>query len=239
MVNSNNLATRLEKLSEDLRRSNEAFDSTCGLSRALKASRYNPDRKRYNLQPAVRAALNPPCGPNIPRLPGLYHPLFAKNATRRGGIRTDAGPGPRAGHAGESGFWVKSPVDVEKVSRWRRFSCVLSSALGRFVLWRAGPLIGRGQHHARTLTQEADQSLEVLRRRRQKELLTHELQSAQAQAAQSDLILEFREQGLHLLSLPLCVREFWCVGQLASALPSRLIHVDGQKPECSAGALRL
>ena len=33
-------------------------------------------------------------------------------------------------------------------------------------------------------------------------MLSHELQSAQAQAAQPYLMLEFREQGFHLLSLP-------------------------------------
>jgi hypothetical protein len=36
----------------------------------------------------------------------------------------------------------------------------------------------------------------------QEELLLHELQSAQAQATQSDLILEFREQGLRPSSFP-------------------------------------
>jgi hypothetical protein len=36
-------------------------------------------------------------------------------------------------------------------------------------------------------------------------LLPHELQSPQAQAPQPDLILEFREQAVHLLSLSLCV----------------------------------
>jgi len=38
-------------------------------------------------------------------------------------------------------------------------------------------------------------------------LLSHELQSAQAQATQPDLILQFREQGFQLLSLPLCLGE--------------------------------
>jgi hypothetical protein len=39
------------------------------------------------------------------------------------------------------------------------------------------------------------QSLDVLSRRCQEELLSHELQSVQAQATQSNLILKFREQG--------------------------------------------
>jgi hypothetical protein len=59
----------------------------------------------------------------------------------------------------------------------------------------------------------------------QEELLPQELQSAQAQATQSDLILEFRKQGFHLLSFPLCLRELWCVDQLARALPGRLIRL--------------
>src|SRR5438445_3426022 len=41
--------------------------------------------------------------------------------------------------------------------------------------------------------EEPHQSLDVLRHRCQEELLPHELQSAEAQAAQPDLILEFRQ----------------------------------------------
>jgi len=40
------------------------------------------------------------------------------------------------------------------------------------------------------LAEEAHQSLDVLGNRSEEELLPHELQSAQAQAAQTDLILE-------------------------------------------------
>src|ERR1700730_12143826 len=52
---------------------------------------------------------------------------------------------------------------------------------------------------------EANQSLEVLCRRCQEELLPNELESAQAQAAQPDVILQFREQGFYFLPLPLCL----------------------------------
>ena len=52
---------------------------------------------------------------------------------------------------------------------------------------------------------EPHQSLDVLRRRCQKELLPNELQSPQAQATQPNLVLEFRKQGFHLFSLPLCL----------------------------------
>jgi hypothetical protein len=44
-----------------------------------------------------------------------------------------------------------------------------------------------------------------LRRRCQEELLAHELQSSQAYTAQSDLILQFGEQGFYFLPLPLCL----------------------------------
>jgi hypothetical protein len=38
---------------------------------------------------------------------------------------------------------------------------------------------------------------------------------------QTNLILEFRKQGFYFLSLPLCVGELGCVGQLAGTLPGR------------------
>jgi hypothetical protein len=88
------------------------------------------------------------------------------------------------------------------------------------------------------LAEEPDQALEVLRSCREEELLSHELQPPQAQAAESDLIL-FSEQCFHLLSLPLCTGELWRLRQLASALPGWFVHVNGKKPESSAGALRL
>ena len=86
--------------------------------------------------------------------------------------------------------------------------------------------------------EEAHQSLDVLRHRCQEELLPYELQSAQAQATQSDLILEFREQGFHLFSFPLCLGKLWRVRQLPSALPGGFVHVDGKKAKRPAGALR-
>ena len=64
-----------------------------------------------------------------------------------------------------------------------------------------------------------------------------ELQSAQAQAAQSYLILQFREQGFHLLSLPLCVGELWCVNQLPRALSGWFVLMDDKTTEGSTGAL--
>jgi hypothetical protein len=57
----------------------------------------------------------------------------------------------------------------------------------------------------------------VLRRRSQEELLPHELQSSQTQATQPDLILQFREQGFYLLSLPLGVGELGGTRQLPCA----------------------
>src|ERR1022692_2034056 len=60
----------------------------------------------------------------------------------------------------------------------------------------------------------------------------------QAQTTQSDLILEFGEQRFHLLSFSLCLREFWCVDQLASALAGRFIPVNGEILISPTGALR-
>src|SRR2546429_9147322 len=62
----------------------------------------------------------------------------------------------------------------------------------------------------------------------QEELLANELHSTQAQATQSDLILEFCEQRFHLLSLPLCVREARRVCQVSRALPGGLMDVNGK-----------
>ena len=62
------------------------------------------------------------------------------------------------------------------------------------------------------LAEEADQPLYVLRSRRQEELLANKLHPAQPQAAESDLILEFREERLHLFSFPLRVGEGGSVG---------------------------
>jgi len=58
------------------------------------------------------------------------------------------------------------------------------------------------------------------------ELLAHEPESPQAQAPQSDLMLQFREQGFHLLSLPLCFGELWRVDQLPRPLSGWFILVD-------------
>jgi len=53
------------------------------------------------------------------------------------------------------------------------------------------------------LAEEAHEPLDVLHCGRQEELLPHELESTQAQATESDLILQFGEQRFHLLSLSL------------------------------------
>src|SRR4051795_3137078 len=85
--------------------------------------------------------------------------------------------------------------------------------------------------------EEPHQSFDVLSYRCQEELLSHELQSAQTQAPQSDLILQFREQGFHLLSLPLCFGELWRVDQLPRTLSGWFVLVDDKTPEGSTGAL--
>src|SRR5437879_5376244 len=85
-------------------------------------------------------------------------------------------------------------------------------------------------------TEEPHQSFDVLGHRCQEELLPHEPQSAQTQAPQSDLILQFREQGFHLLSLPLCFGELWRVDQLPRTLSGWFVLVDDEASEGSAGA---
>src|SRR3954469_26043355 len=85
--------------------------------------------------------------------------------------------------------------------------------------------------------EEPHQSFDVLSYRCQEELLSHELQSPQTQAAQSYLILQFREQGFHLLSLPLCFGELWRVDQLPRTLSRWFVLVDDKAPEGSTGAL--
>ena len=61
---------------------------------------------------------------------------------------------------------------------------------------------------------------------------------AQPQAAQPDLILEFREQGFYFFSLPLCLGKLSRVRQLPCALPGRLVLMDDQASEGRTGALR-
>src|SRR6266852_2863357 len=127
-----------------------------------------------------------------------------------------------------------SDMGVEKVRQQKWF---------RLRVWprRVFPLSvrlsGGWQKRCFRLVEEAHESLDVLGRRCQEELLPHELQSPQAQATQSDLVLQFREQGFHFLSLPLCMGECWGVGQLSCALPGGFIHVNSKKAEHSAGAL--
>src|SRR5271166_638088 len=98
-------------------------------------------------------------------------------------------------------------------------------------------LSGGLQNRCCRLTEEAHQSLDVLGYRCQEELLAHEPESPQTQAPQSDLILQFREQGFHLLSLPLCFGELWRVDQLPRTLPGWFVLVDDKTPEGSPGAL--
>src|SRR5437660_1604420 len=94
-----------------------------------------------------------------------------------------------------------------------------------------------GQNRCCRPTEEAHQSLDVLSYRCQEELLAHEPESPQSQAPQSDLILQFGEQGFHLLSLPLCFGELWRVDQLPRTLSGWFVLVDDKAPEGSTGAL--
>src|ERR1035441_3548647 len=75
-------------------------------------------------------------------------------------------------------------------------------------------LSGGGKNRGYWSAEEAHESLDVLGHRGEEELLPHELQSPQPQATQSDLMLQFREQGFYLLSLPLGMGELGRVRQL-------------------------
>ena len=125
-------------------------------------------------------------------------------------------------------------MGVEKVPQPNDFS---SASVPPPVFLISVRLRGSRQNRCCRLTEEAHQSFNVLRYRCQEELLAYELQSPQAQAAQSYLILQFREQGFHFLSLPLCLGELWCVDQLPRTLPGGFVLVDDEAPEGSTGAL--
>jgi hypothetical protein len=73
------------------------------------------------------------------------------------------------------------------------------------------------------MTQEADQSSDVLRSRRQEELLTNKLQPPQTQAPDSHAMLQFRKQCFCLLSRPLGAGERRRVRQFSRPLPCRFV----------------
>ena len=72
---------------------------------------------------------------------------------------------------------------------------------------------------------------------RQEELLSDELQPTEAQATESDVVFEFREQCFDLLPLSLCLFELRCRPEISGSLPSCFVHVDGKIPERSGRAL--
>ena len=123
----------------------------------------------------------------------------------------------------------KSPVRDRNV-----FLAAMIAAVEFFLSSQLG---GRLCSRCFGLVEEAHQSLDVLSYRCQEELLAHEPESPQTQAPQSDLILQFREQGFHLLSLPLCFGELWRVDQLPSTLSGWFVLVDDKAPESGTGAL--
>src|SRR5947209_8841319 len=125
-------------------------------------------------------------------------------------------------------------VGVEKVPQQNAFSICEHAVAGFLVSVR---LSGGRQNRCCRLTEKAHQSLDVLSDRCQEELLAHEPESPQSQAPQSDLILQFGEQGFHLLSLPLCFGELWRVDQLPRTLSGWFVLVDDKAPEGSTGAL--
>ncbi|MGC2194230.1 MAG: hypothetical protein WA628_06115 [Terriglobales bacterium] len=104
--------------------------------------------------------------------------------------------------------------------------------------FQVSPQYGAGRTGVVGWLRNRTRRLKFWARRGQQELFPHELQSPQAQATQPDLILQFREQGFHLRSLPLCMGELWRVGQLPGTLPSRFIHVHGKRTKrCATSEL--
>ena len=89
------------------------------------------------------------------------------------------------------------------------------------------------------MVEEAHQPFDILRSGCQEELLANKLHPAQAQATESDLILEFRKQSLYLSSLPLRVGKGWSVDQVSGALPGGFMDMDGEILVLARGALRL
>jgi hypothetical protein len=116
-------------------------------------------------------------------------------------------------------------VGVEKVRDRNVFWATIIAVIEFLSLFQLRGSFDRG---CCRLAEEAHQSLDVLSRCSKPELLPHELQSAQAQATQPDLILEFREQRFHLLSLSLRLRELGRLRQLPCALSNRLMDVDSK-----------
>jgi len=86
-------------------------------------------------------------------------------------------------------------VAVEKVRDRNIFLAAIKAAVEFFL---PPQLSGSFQGRCCQLPEEPHESLDVLGHRCQEELLPHEPQSPQAQAMQSDLVLQFREQGFHL-----------------------------------------
>jgi hypothetical protein len=123
-------------------------------------------------------------------------------------------------------------VGVEKVLQQNGFS---SASTPSPVFLFPVRLSGSRQNRCCRLAEEAHQSFYILGYRCQEELLADELQSPQA--AQSYLILQFREQGFHFLSLPLCLGELWCVDQLPRTLSGWFVLMDDKTPEGCTGAL--
>jgi hypothetical protein len=83
-------------------------------------------------------------------------------------------------------------VGVEKV---RHRNVVLAAIMAAIEFFLSPQLGGSFHRRGCRLAEEPHEPPDVLCHGCQEELLAHELQSAQAQATQSDLILEFREQG--------------------------------------------
>src|ERR1700687_6226136 len=114
----------------------------------------------------------------------------------------------------------KSPLRSKSLNERNRLwllkkGCVESESSGsehhswEEFLTRVRRLIAYRERWSWSLAEEADQSFDILCSRSQEELLANKLESPQTQTTKSDLVLQFRKQSLHLLSLSLRLDKRW------------------------------
>jgi|HubBroStandDraft_1064217.scaffolds.fasta_scaffold49731_1 hypothetical protein len=90
---------------------------------------------------------------------------------------------------------------------------------------------------ARLRIEEADESLDVLSCSSKEELFANKPDTAQPQATESNLILQFTKQRLNFSALAQCMFESRSVCTIAGPLPSRFVYMDAETAMISRSAL--
>ena len=85
--------------------------------------------------------------------------------------------------------------------------------------------------------EEADESLDVLSCSSKEELFANELDAAQAQATESNLILQLTKQRLNFSALAQCMFESGSVGTIAGPLSSCFMNMNAETAMISRRAL--